>query len=71
MGERTTEEERHNSDIVYIRVGLQGVNTELMIDTGANVSLIDRAELDRIQEAIPEKIPTLPINNITIIGATG
>ena len=62
MEERTTEEERPNCDIVYIRVRLQGVPTELMIDTGANVSLIDKTELNRIQEAISEKIPTLSIH---------
>ena len=42
-----------------------------MIDTGANISLIDKLELNRIQELSMEKIPTLPINNIAIIGATG
>ena len=42
-----------------------------MIDTGANISLIDRLELNRIQGLSMEKIPTLPINNIAIIGATG
>ena len=41
------------------------------IDTGANISLIDRLELNRIQELSTEKISTLPINNIAIIGATG
>ena len=49
----------------------QGVPTEMMIDTGANISLIDKTELNRIQEIVTERIPTLPIHNITIIGATG
>ena len=42
-----------------------------MIDTGANVSLIDRVELNRIQAENKTIIPTLPINNIILIGATG
>ena len=42
-----------------------------MIDTGANVSLIDSIELDRIQRECQEVIPTLPVNNKTLIGATG
>ena len=66
LEEKTFEEARPNNDIVYIRVDLHGVPTEVMIDTGANVSLIDRIELKRIQENNTEKIPTLPINHITI-----
>ena len=38
---------------------------------GANVSLIDSTELNRIQEQCKKIIPTLPVNNITLIGATG
>ena len=71
LEERLVEEARPNNNIVYIQVGLHGVPTEAMIDMGANVSLIDRIELNRIQENNTEMIPTLPINNITIIGATG
>ena len=72
MEERTAEEGNPNNEIVYVRVELQGVLTEMMIDTGANISLIDKTELNRIQELSTERIPTLPIHNITIIiGATG
>ena len=42
-----------------------------MIDTGENVSLINSIELDRIQRECQEIIPTLPVNNINLIGATG
>ena len=42
-----------------------------MIDTGANVSLIDNIELGRIQEMGNKTIPTLPVNNIVLSGATG
>lgn len=70
------EESQNNFDnlrpsIVYVNALLQGVETELMIDTGANVSLIDRTEFQRIQELSTVKIPTLPITNVIIIGATG
>ena len=42
-----------------------------MIDTGSNISLIDSTELERIQREGQIPIPTLPVNNIIIIGATG
>ena len=42
-----------------------------MIDTGANVSLMDSTELNRIQEESRVSIPTLPVTNIILIGATG
>ena len=71
MEERAAEEAKPNNEIVYVRVELQGVLTEMMINTGANISLIDKTELNRIQESSTERIPTLPIHNITIIGATG
>lgn len=46
---------------------MQGVSTELMIDTGANVSLIDKVEFNRIQELSTGKVPTLPVTNVVII----
>ena len=60
-----------NSEIAYISVNVNGVKAMAMIDTGANVSLIDRIELNRIQIGNKTIIPTLPINNIILIGATG
>ena len=42
-----------------------------MIDTGANVSLIDSTKINRIQGECKSVIPTLPINNIISVGATG
>ena len=71
LEERAIEEAPLNNDIVYVQVKLHGVLTEAMIDTGANVSIIDQLELDRITELTTKRIPTLPINNMTIIGATG
>ena len=47
-----------SGDIVYVRVGLLGELTSVMIDTGTNISLIDKTELNRIQESNTEKIPT-------------
>ena len=41
------------------------------IDTGANVSIINTTELERIQGNCGKLLPTLPINNIALIGATG
>ena len=42
-----------------------------MIDTGANVPLIDSTEINRIQGECKSVIPTLPIYNIILVGATG
>ena len=61
----------NNSEIAYISVRVNGTNATAMVDTGANVSLIDKLELNRIQSENKTTIPTLPINNIILIGATG
>ena len=71
MYKRQIKESPLNNDIVYIQIKLNGISAEAMIDTGANISIIDQLELDRITELTTERIPTLPINNLTIIGATG
>ena len=42
-----------------------------MIDTGANVSIINTIELERIQKECGRTLPILPVNNIILIGATG
>ena len=60
-----------NNEIAYVTVNVNGIKVTAMIDTGANVSLIDRVELNRIQAGNKTIIPTLPINNIILIGATG
>ena len=56
---------------VYIQATVNGSITIIMIDTGSNISLINQTELERIQLNCKLPIPTLPINNIIIIGATG
>ena len=38
-----------NNQIAYVTAEINGVSTTLMIDMGANVSLIDRTEINRIQ----------------------
>ena len=60
-----------NNEIVYVSAQINGILSTIMIDTGSNVSLIDQIELNRLQQGSSVPIPTLPINNITIIGATG
>ena len=60
-----------NNEIAYVTAEINGVATTLMIDMGANVSLIDSTEINRIQEESKSVIPTLPINNIILVGATG
>ena len=63
--------ENNNNEIAYITVEINGVQTRIMIDTGANVSLIDGIQLNKIQEEGKTPILTLPISNIVLVGATG
>ena len=60
-----------NNEIAYVAVHVNGIHTTAMIDTGANVSLIDKVELNRIQAENQTVIPTIPINNMVLIGSTG
>lgn len=62
---------RKNDAIVYMEVEIQQRKTFVMIDTGANVSLIDNVELQRLENEGNTIFPKLPINNVTLIGATG
>ena len=62
---------KNNNEIIYITAGINSVQTTIMIDTGANVSLIDVVELNKIIEEGKKNVLTLPINNIVLIGATG
>ena len=64
-------ERKNNNQIIFINAELQGVAMEVMIDTGANVSLSDKVEFNRIKAMCKEPIPTLPVNNMVIVGATG
>ena len=61
----------NNEIILYIRAEVNEIPTEIMIDTRANVSLIDSMELNRIQKECKKNISILPVNNIILIGATG
>ena len=74
--EELLEEDSHktehiNAEIAYIIAEINGLYVKVMIDTGANVSLIDNIELSKIQDKGNKLIPTLPVNNIVLIGATG
>ena len=64
-------EAQHTNDIVYIKAKLEGVDADIMIDTGSNISLINQTELDRVEDKIQRSVPTLPITNMKFIGATG
>ena len=60
-----------NNEIIYVTAKLNGIQSTIMIDTGSNISLIDSTELEKIQREGQLPIPTLPVNNVIIIGATG
>ena len=40
----STSENNQNNEIIFTTADLQGVSAEIMIDTGANVSLIEKVE---------------------------
>lgn len=40
----------------------------MMIDTGANISLTNNQELEKKKVSSTDTMPTLPINNIVLIG---
>ena len=61
----------NDNEIIYIIAEIEGISVPIMIDTGANVSIINRNELDRIQQECHKNLPVLPINNIVLVGATG
>ena len=71
MEEGDNKSSHNNNEILYITAEINGVQTRIMIDTGANVSLIDGIELNKIQEEGKTPILTLPISNIVLVGATG
>ena len=71
MEEEDNTSSNHNNEIAYITAEMNGVQTRIMIDTAANVSLIDGIELTKIQEEGKTPILTLPISNIVLVGATG
>ena len=60
-----------NNEIAYIVAQVNGLDTRFMIDMGSNVSLIDNNEYHKIQKLSKIILPTLPIKNIILIGATG
>lgn len=57
--------------IIYVKAEVITSTTTIMIDTGADVSIINSVELYRLETENKLTFPTLPINNISIIGATG
>ena len=71
LEETVTSRINQHNEILYITAQIEGIPTRIMIDTGANVSLINDAELERIQKQSKNIIPTLPVNNVILIGATG
>lgn len=63
----SNEEQTIITEIVNIRATDNEIPMVIMVDTGANISLISNTELDRIQKLNEEKISTLPVNNISLI----
>ena len=71
LEESNNQSDNKHSEIAYISTQVNGVPTQIMIDTGSNISLIDSIKLQKIQEASKTIILTLPISNIVLVGATG
>ena len=71
LEEEVTNAISQNNKITYVRADVEGIPARIMIDTGANVSLINNTELERIQKECQRVLPTLPVNNTVLLGATG
>ena len=71
MEENKTSLDSQNNEIIYIRAEVEGISAKIMIDTGANISIINIIELERIQKECGRTLPMLPVNNIILVGATG
>ena len=50
LEENTTSLTSQNNEIIYINAEVEGILVQIMIDTGANVSIISSVELDTIQK---------------------
>ena len=66
LNEDTITQNNSNNEIVYIIAQVNGLETRCMIDSGANVSLIDNDEYIKIQKYSKVILPTLPIQNIIL-----
>ena len=42
--------DNNNNEILYITAEVEGIPAKIMIDTGANISIINANELERIQK---------------------
>ena len=71
LEENETSLDSQNNEILYIKAEVEGIPAKIMIDTGANISIINVNELERIQKECGKTLPMLPVNNIVLIGATG
>ena len=60
LEEESTNTTKYNNEISYIRAKVNGVATKLMIDTGANVSLSDSTDYNKIQKE--SKLILLPVS---------
>ena len=50
LEEKSTKITNSDNEIAYVIAKINGISTRLMIDTGANVSLIDSTEYHKIQK---------------------
>lgn len=58
-------------EVVYVELIVEKVTAQIMIDTGASISIINKEELQRINQVNQCEVPTLPVSNMTFMGATG
>ena len=56
-----------NNEILYIKAEVEGIPAKIMIDTDANISIINVIELERIQKECGKTLPMLPVNNICLL----
>lgn len=70
LGERVENELTKVKEMPIVSGKLEGVETQILIDSGSQVSCISREFFDLLQQS-NNQIPLLPVSSTTIVGAIG
>lgn len=71
LREEIHDDDNVESEVVSTILEVGGVRTEVIIDTGAEITIISEVMLHKIIAENTARIPTLPVTNVSFIGATG
>lgn len=71
MNEELILDDNNEGEVVNVILNIGNINTQVIIDTGAEISLISEALFEKINEINAGQLPVLPVANVSFIGATG